>query len=514
MISYKKILCLLVAALILLFLSACSDEEAASSSSTSSSVATSDTADSEAAAEDDSATAEEDDSAADASAADSEATSDASATAEDASATSAVSMPATPAPAEVSTGKFLPADDGRFPAERSPYLQLNEDGSGIFHVNTGLELGEILGSYVVSGSTLTFTIESSPEFIEAYQGFTATTLRFNVLGDDYLAYSGDAYGLTLPGNLFTKEGAPPYDPNAAASSEPSDESASQPTDESTSQPTSDTEDTEDTEDDQSVDIVGAVSSMLAPEPSIIIAPPSTLQLGDSFELSGITDAESLVYDEAFFEVATDEDSITFTAIQAGETTIAVAGSEEENAHTITIEESASEGGIPLWILILVAGLSIVLGAAVPLILFLISRKKKGKAAPVVAEDSTTTALSAKPADKAAKKRQKALKKAKKKEKAVLKKVAKLQKKSAKAKKNSDKWNAATEKAVAQASKALDEVRNLTVLLTDTPATQDDAAADGGQDSTTDSAAASAPAESIFGESSSSSKDDTVVLGDD
>jgi hypothetical protein len=68
-------------------------------------------------------------------------------------------------------------------------------------------LGLAGGAYSVSGGTLTLSIETIEIDEPVFLGSGVSNIRFEVLNPDNLRYVGDAYGLTLRGNVFTREGA-------------------------------------------------------------------------------------------------------------------------------------------------------------------------------------------------------------------------------------------------------------------------------------------------------------------
>lgn len=116
------------------------------------------------------------------------------------------SAPEVPQGAPVELGRFYHYDDERYPPERAPYLELLEGGKAIFMVNSGMGLGTAEGSYEVSGDLLTVNIDSL-DIEEIFWGSNLSGIKFSVINSENLQYSGEAYGLTKAGNVFTLEGA-------------------------------------------------------------------------------------------------------------------------------------------------------------------------------------------------------------------------------------------------------------------------------------------------------------------
>ncbi|MDL2327978.1 hypothetical protein LJC64_04960, partial [Ruminococcaceae bacterium OttesenSCG-928-A11] len=125
-----------------------------------------------------------------------------------------VSTAPVPVAVEVAPGTFHQYNEDRYTDDRAPYLELAADGTAVFRLNSGMgQVGNATGSYTLGGSSLILTIEDL-EVSGLFRGSDTATLAFRVLSGDHLQYAGEAYGLSLGGDIFTRVGAGAYDPNA------------------------------------------------------------------------------------------------------------------------------------------------------------------------------------------------------------------------------------------------------------------------------------------------------------
>lgn len=117
--------------------------------------------------------------------------------------------PAATPQVQLSPGKFFHFDNERYPEARAPFLELQDGQQAFFHANTGSGMADVTGTYAINGNSLVFTITSIEGNTE-FWGASFTTLTFNIIDENYLYFTGDAFGLTLSGNVFGREGMPPY----------------------------------------------------------------------------------------------------------------------------------------------------------------------------------------------------------------------------------------------------------------------------------------------------------------
>ncbi len=281
-----------------------------------------------------------------------------------------------PAAVQLEAGRFLAYNDDRFAEERTPYIELS-DSQVMFRVNTGMELATVTGSYSISGTNLTITIEEL-EAAQLFPGYTAGALTFTVLDENTLEYSGDNYGLTQAGNIFVREGEQPYVPPEPESMPASgaDDSMPSATEDDSMQPA-----TEQPDDDQSMPT--AQPQNVEPETATYEvaageAPPATMAPGESFILFDMA-PDSLVYDEGLFSMRRGQDgqSVILTALKAGEGMVAFAliGETDQEEYTVNVESS---GISPVVLIIAIVGALVLGSGATATVLIIRGRKSGGK----------------------------------------------------------------------------------------------------------------------------------------
>lgn len=131
----------------------------------------------------------------------------------------------TPSAAELQLDtSYTALDEGRYPADRAPRL-LFSGSSFAFTFNTGeVVIGNMTGSYALSGSTLTLTVESCD--CTDFRGDGLTELVFTVQDGYRLVYNGEYVGLTHEGDVFEVAGAPPPAPEPTSSAADTSSSSS------------------------------------------------------------------------------------------------------------------------------------------------------------------------------------------------------------------------------------------------------------------------------------------------
>lgn len=379
---------------------------------------------------------------------------DASGTGADASDSQAEAPPATPAAAsvEVAAGKFLCLNEQRYADERAPYLELAGDGTAVFRLNSGMgQMGDASGPCAISGSSLTLTIDDLG-VDERFRGDGADSLSFTVLDADHLRFSGEAFGLTLSGDIFTREGAGEYDPSAVP---PPADSASTPADDS-SLPASDSAPpaASDSASAPSASSPAAATSQGdTPDASAptIIGPGGSLPLrvkeGESFTLTGI-DPETVATQPPLFDIFVEADgqSATLTAAKAGETELSFTsvspnGSTLEEQYTITV----TRDGVSPILLIIVGAVALIAGSGVTFVLLSTRKKRSAKTEGEDGEEAE--------GGKGKSKESRELQTAKKNEAKAAKEAKQAQQNADKTAKAAAKAAAAAEKSAAKAAKA-------------------------------------------------------------
>lgn len=483
----KKWICLLLAGILALSLAACGgDDEDASASGSSEPVSDAsggegDASDSGQAASDSAdASAEPED--ASGSQADGGESGASGADASGAEVGGDSAAPVAVAPARMNPGLYYNENEELYPFERAPYLELREDGTGVFRANTGFgELAEASGSWAMSGGSVVLTVEQL-EAEESFYDDTQGQLVFSVLDDDNLMYAGGTYGLTHSGDVMTLEGAEVYTgplpsqtpspapaPQGDTSEAVSGADGSSPDASDVSGEAGDSSDAPLEENEDGVPVV---------QPGEL--PPHRMSPGESFIVAGV-DLESIVYDTAYFKMTpmADTGQALFTALQEGQTSVGyelvpfdgVDGAFTE--YPIKIAETA----LGLTLVLAIAGGSLVVGGVLGTILFLffkkrrdtkeerkllaIEKKEQKKDAAQRKKEEKTAAAEIK-ADESAKKKQasadkKAVKAAQKQEKKAAKQAAVKEKKAHKVALKAEKAAKEADKAAEKAAKAAERV---------------------------------------------------------
>ena len=112
----------------------------------------------------------------------------------------AIAAETTPAPDIL--GTWYHYEEGSHPDEYAPALTFNGDGTYHFLVNLLEGMGNVTGTYEVLDGVAVCTVDSIDFW--GFLGDGATVFRCSV-GENALTYDGDAFGVTGPGAVFTRE---------------------------------------------------------------------------------------------------------------------------------------------------------------------------------------------------------------------------------------------------------------------------------------------------------------------
>ncbi|MDL2294063.1 hypothetical protein LJC60_05465, partial [Ruminococcaceae bacterium OttesenSCG-928-D13] len=365
-------------------------------------------------------------------------------------------QPADPPPAttaasvEVAAGKFVCLNEQRYADERAPYLELAGDGTAVFRLNSGMgQMGDASGPCAISGRSLSLTIDDLG-VDERFRGDGADNLTFTVLDADHLRFSGEAFGLTLSGDIFTREGAGEYDPTAVPppadpSSAPADDS-SLPVGDSAPPVATDSSGATSTSSPAAATSQGDAPDADAPT---IIGPggslPLRVKVGESFTLTGI-DPETVATQPPLFDIFVEADgqSATLTAAKAGETELSFTsvgqnGSTLDEQYTITV----TKDGVSPILLIIVGAIALIAGSGATFVLLSARKKRSTK---TEGEDGEAT-------EGGKSKESRELQMAKKSEAKAAKEAKQAQQNADKTAKAAAKAAAAAEKSAAKAAKA-------------------------------------------------------------